>query len=386
MEDNLNFNRVISLEDFEDKSLRPYLFANAKHELKRFGIGEPAFCPDSKHWETAMALYSFERHGLLKAGKLFAGIRAGTEWLTEYLANIGAIAFPVDRYLEATCWQDVAPAGFMANKSEYLDEDTNTRNIIPVQGDARMLELPSSFFDAVYSSGSIEHFGGLESIEAAAREVARILKPGGYASISTEYFLEGPGNRPWFNNDCILFTPDLLRKHIIEPSGLVPVDQLVESPSPKTFQSRIKLVDFLTNVKTIRTFEDKARVYPNLILHHQGYLFCSVHIFLRKPLDWKASPISSKSSIFQEQIRQNRHNSMKKLQAAFSSALPQQEQISNAVSSTPHILKHRWIKAGVTLAKSYLLRKPFLKKCVIKILMMFPGLMMYLRRKSRGLS
>lgn len=369
----MKFSKAIDLEDFQSQELWPYLEVIAENEMASFGNKKPVIIPDSKNWETAMALYSFERHGLFQEGKLFAGIGAGTERLTEMLANKGAITFPVDRYLETTPWSDVAPSGYMVGVSQYSSKGTESRNIIPVHSDARKLDLPSNFFDGIYSSGSIEHFGGLEAVEAAAYEIARILKPGGIASISTEFRLDGPAGIPWFDDNCILFTPEIILKHIIEPSGLIAVEMPDNQPSSETYKTRKHLVNFLNSAKNARTFQDKLDAYPNLVLFHEGFLFCSVHILLQKPPNWKPIPKSiSKVDRFQEEIQANYRRSIDILKRAF------------AYDDCPKTEREtRFVFKILGSVMSKLKKSPKLKYCVMRILHKFPRICAFLRKKLK---
>jgi hypothetical protein len=155
--------------------------------------------------------------------------------------------------------------------------------------------LPSDFFDGVYSAGSIEHFGSLEAVAAAAEEIGRILKPGGVAVLTTEFRLDGPNDRPWFSDDCILFTPPMLHEHIIGPSGLTLIGEPNFSTSQQTFDNRAVLVEFLEKAKHVETLTDKRNAYPNLVLYHAGFLFCSVHLALRKAAS--SEPVSRTRSI-----------------------------------------------------------------------------------------
>jgi hypothetical protein len=87
-----------------------------------------------------------------------------------------ALVFPVDRYLERTAWSDVAPAGMLVDAAQYSAVDYPPGNVIPVHSSARAVNLPSNTFDAVFSTGAIEHFGSLDNVAASAREIGRILR------------------------------------------------------------------------------------------------------------------------------------------------------------------------------------------------------------------
>jgi len=169
-------------------------------------------------------------------------------------------------------------------------------HVIPVHSNAMQLNLPDCRFDGVFSSGSIEHFGSLDNVAEAAREIGRILKPGGVASIATEFRLEGPADRPWFDDNVILFTPELLEQYIVRPSGLRLRAPIRFEQSERTFESRQNLVDFLQRAQNIHTLEEKRAAYPNLVLYHDGFLFCSIALTLYKEEGAGAPSSASRSS------------------------------------------------------------------------------------------
>ena len=55
--------------------------------------------------------------------------------------------------------------------------------------DAKQLEFPDDSFDAVFTLSSIEHFGSWANIRQSAREMGRVLRPGGCAFVVTECLL-----------------------------------------------------------------------------------------------------------------------------------------------------------------------------------------------------
>ena len=79
--------------------------------------------------------------------------------------------------------------------------------------DACELWYEDETFDGIFSSGSIEHFGSLERIELAMDEAFRVLKPGGTASFSTEFLIEG--NPLEFEDDMVMFTPELIDRYLV---------------------------------------------------------------------------------------------------------------------------------------------------------------------------
>lgn len=302
----LSLSKLIEIEDFGKPELRRYLAEINEQESIRFGTSPDDIVEDSKQWECAMALRALDHGGCAQRGRIIAGIGAGTEATIFALARRGAIVFPVDRYLQRTVWSDVSPAGMLVEPARYCALEIPRGHVIPVHSSALELNLPSATFDAVFSSGSIEHFGSLEAVAEASREIGRILKPGGVACIATEFRIDGPNDLPWFDDNVILFTPDLLRRYIVEPSGLTLREPLDISQSEKTFESRTNLVDFLQRANTIHGIEEKRAVYPNLILYHDGFLFCSVAITLHKDRSLREEPTSKERAEMHDFLAQER--------------------------------------------------------------------------------
>lgn len=297
----LPLSKVIDVDDFASPDLLPYLHEVNEQEAVQFGSRPEDIVPDSKQWECAMALRALDGAGLAAPGRLIAGIGAGTEATIFALARRKAIVVPVDRYLDRTVWSDVAPAGMMIDAAEYSPLPIPRGHVIPVHSSALALNLPSDTFDGVFSSGSIEHFGSIENVARAAREIGRILKPGGIASIATEFRLDGPPDRRWFDDDVILFTSEMLDEHIVGPSALTMQGPLVTQQSDRTFESRSNLADFLERAKSVRRLDEKHDVYPNLVLYHDGFLFCSVVLTLVKD-DPQPRPLADDEAV-DERVR-----------------------------------------------------------------------------------
>lgn len=283
MKNKFLYSKLIEIEDYENIELKTIFEELAVGDQIKFGLKEVELVPDSRQWESAMAIKSFKDFGLIKPGNKFAGIGAGVEVSTFYLASKDCICFPFDRYLSNTKWSSESPIGMMVDPKRYTTILTDEKNIIPVHSDTRMLKIPSNFFEGVYSIDSIGHLGSLLNVSQSIKEIYRILKPGGIASISTEFRLEGPADKLWFDDDNILFTKELILKNIVEVSGLKLIGELNPDISEKTYETRKELLDYLdSNSKTV-SIEDKKSVLPNMVIHHEGYLFCSVHLLLQKP-------------------------------------------------------------------------------------------------------
>lgn len=281
----INHNRTCNLGDFKDPSIREVIRDVFAHELPLFPQEYPDGVADSKQWEIAMAIRALREFGALRPNARLLGIGAGTEATTFYLSRHVQQVVATDIYAGAGPWADVAPSGFLVEPRAFAAGiPCDPRRILPLHQDARALDLPDNEYDGVFSSGSIEHFGSLDYVANAAYEIGRVLKPGGIAAIATEFKVAGPPDGDGWDPSVILFSPQKLLRYIVEASGLEPVDELRTELSDETLSVRRDLLAFLNAAKQVTHPRQKIGVYPNLILYHEGYLFCSVHLALRKPL------------------------------------------------------------------------------------------------------
>ena len=278
----LPLSKLIDVDDFDAPELAPYLQEIDALESLRAGAGPAQRVADSKQWQCAMTLRALDSQRVASPGHLIAGIGAGTEATLFALARRGALVFAIDRYLERTAWSDVAPAGMLIDPPQYSPIDYPHGHVIPVHSSALALNLPSNTFDAVFSNGAIEHFGSLANVSIAAQEIGRVLKPGGVATIATEFRVDGPDDGRWFDDDMMLFTPELLQRHVVEASGLVQRDALVTAQSDGTFESRRNLVDFPDAARSLLALDEKRAASPSLVVYHDGFLFCPVVLTLFK--------------------------------------------------------------------------------------------------------
>jgi SAM-dependent methyltransferase len=163
--------------------------------------------------------------------------------------------------------------------------------------DGRELDFPDASFDVVFSVSSIEHFGGPADIARGARELGRILRPGGHAVIITECFVKrhplsaapvdfalrlaslGRLRRqatPRRRAGVDVLTAGELERWIVRPSGLELVQPLDRSMSAASYD----------NIATLRPGREPepatGSFYPHVLLKFRGSVFTSVCLALRK--------------------------------------------------------------------------------------------------------
>jgi len=125
--------------------------------------------------------------------------------------------------------------------------------------------------DGVFSSSSIEHLESFEDMTIAIREMARVVKPGGVVSLSTEWKLWGAGFH--FDN-VFLFDKAHLYNVLINPSNLELVDE------PYWYVSEPTLEHVAVLEKMVKDERPELESVVRSLKHE--YLFTSVHLALRK--------------------------------------------------------------------------------------------------------
>ncbi|MDR3467169.1 MAG: methyltransferase domain-containing protein [Xanthobacteraceae bacterium] len=299
----LALSKLIDRSDFDDPELSRYLHLAAGDARSAFGLPAAAIVePDTGLWQCAMTMRAFDRHGLLGSGALVAGIGAGIESPLYALAAGGCVVVAADRYLDATPRAVLTPAGMMARPESFTSISYPRGNIIPVNADARALNLPSERFDAAYVANLLEHLGSGEAVAAAAEEIGRILKLGGVASVSTEFRLDGPADREDFDSRWMLFTRQRIDQLIVRPSGLRLVADDFSAPSNGTFAGKRILSDFRSPAGSLESLRASRDMPPNLVMFHDGFLFCSVHLTLRKDPDPPSRGGGGRSAAFLTEV------------------------------------------------------------------------------------
>ena len=159
--------------------------------------------------------------------------------------------------------------------------------------DARRLRFPDNRFDGIFSSGLIEHFGGLMDVAHSAYEMGRVLKPGGILSLSTVMAIAGPpGRLGGVPGTCSCSSASISLRYIVEASGLELVDALDTDATPAAHAVHRSLEQVLTAVlgdsaaRGLKGLQEdyKHGVFPCIALDWKGFTFDSVHLALRKPL------------------------------------------------------------------------------------------------------
>jgi SAM-dependent methyltransferase len=249
--DKLKLNRLCYVEDSENSEIREILSSLQQHFTRR-------------SWEWALAVVAMRRFGKLNNNSNAIGIASSKEPLVFYLANYVNHVYATDLY-DITI-DKLTPLDFPENPKKYAPFPYKEDALTALRMDATNLKFPSESFDLAFSISSIEHFGGENHLGAlrCLREIERVLKIGGIATISTEYILNDKEHPDFFNRRTIY--DDLINK--LEKLQLVePLDLRITTRTLDT---------------AMGAYDTEGIVHPDILLRYGDLLFTSVMLVFQK--------------------------------------------------------------------------------------------------------
>jgi SAM-dependent methyltransferase len=292
----LGYSKLCELEDFRDPDLRTLI-------RDMSGVGpERADYPDGeehrKPWEVAMTARALRDFGALREDAEILGVGAGTEatifWLTRHVKRV----FATDLYLTEDSWSELdSGAGMLHAPEKETTLDWNPRRLVVQHMDALDLRYEDDSFDGIFSSGSIEHFGGLDNIRKSVEEMYRVVRPGGVVALATEFRLGGPS--PGIPGTW-LFDETELRQVALDDMGWEVASPVDLSISDATMQAPVdfdglfvmdaakpsvwaKVQDALGRKPPPPAVRHLPTPYPHIVLWKGEHMWTSVHLALIKP-------------------------------------------------------------------------------------------------------
>jgi SAM-dependent methyltransferase len=278
-----SLNKICAAADWNDPELSEMIM-----DILSLDVGRsPEFLTTRhrKHWEWAIGMLALKRAGKIDNDCTFLGIGSGSEAPLFYLTNHAKYVFSTDLYtITSRRWKE-ANIGMLANPEQFAPGQFNRRRLGVQIMSGTDIRYEDNTFDAVFSYSSIEHFGGKDEAAKSMREIERVLKPGGVASIATEIFVcpevkelyrvrnihsQFPYNL--FRRYSIfseMFTPGELEQYLLESTNLKllwPIDYSVETS------------DLEGAVNYPSTKNDKVHIFLKL----KGIFWGSIHIALIK--------------------------------------------------------------------------------------------------------
>jgi FkbM family methyltransferase len=275
------YNKVISLEDFSNEEFNRIIQDVFRYELKQYPTEYPNGVPNPLQWKIAMGIKALKQFDVLHRDALILGVGAGTDIMSFYLTKFAKQVFAVDLYFDEI-WREDAPFLMMVEPQNFAPFKYDNNRLVVQHMDSRCLQYPENSFDGIYSCGSIEHSTSVEYIANASYEMGRVLKPGGILSISTEYKISGPPEEDGWDDKVFILSREKILHNIVEASGLEPVDEIDLLITDSTFQTSRDLTTILESNKRDDSWKVKSQNSPVLIFVHKGFVYCSLHLTLRK--------------------------------------------------------------------------------------------------------
>ena len=286
--------KLCDVRDFDD----PELLRAAKSLIPE-RTPRPHEFLERKVWEFVMLILFMEEMGLLSDGTDALSVGAGNERILFWLANrIGSVV-ATDIYGEGRFAGTEAAFSMLENPSAYAPYPYREDRLEAHWMDARQLEFDDESFSLVFTISSIEHFGSRRDIATAAREMARVLKPGGYAVVMTDCFVRlhpldatpvgflrnaltagrsgSQARLPRRRSVAEVFTVRELMSQIVRPSGLTLIQPLQTEIAPENW-------DNITRRLPDGTFSTTSgQYYPHILVRGGRSIFTSVCLVLARP-------------------------------------------------------------------------------------------------------
>jgi SAM-dependent methyltransferase len=150
---------------------------------------DPSAHVERKVWEFGMLALFLEQTGRMSDQTEALAVGAGDERIVFWLANRLGRVVATDIYGEGQFSDREARSSMLEDPAAHAPFRYREDRLEVRWMDARRLEFPDASFDVVFSLSSFEHFGAPEDVAAAARELGRVLRPGGHAFVVTECFV-----------------------------------------------------------------------------------------------------------------------------------------------------------------------------------------------------
>ena len=294
---DLSHNKICNLEDFTHPELRPVLRDVFAHEVVRFGDAFPTGKENRKDWEAAMALRAFGACGLLEGDADFLGVAAGNEPLLFHLTRMARTVHATDVYLAPGDWEIFGHRSMLDDPFEHWPFAWNPRRLVVQHMDALDMRYEDETFDGVFSSSSIEHFGGHAEVRRSMDEMFRVLRPGGVLAVSTEFRLTGPS--PGLEG-TLLFDEEELASVLIGDRAWAPISPLDLTVSDATLATTVDVVG-VVGQQLAQCHRDGGwfthkldyEHFPHIVMSFGEYTFTSIQLALRKDETPGGAPLTA---------------------------------------------------------------------------------------------
>lgn len=267
-------NKICALSDWNDPALAAMMKEVSHPHF--WTTDDWASIKHRKHWEWSMGMLSLKKSGKLNHNAIMLGIGCGTEYPVFYLSNIVKYVFCTDLYnISDKQWGEANP-NMLIDPGQFAPHPFNRRRIGVQVMDGTSITFEDNTFDAVISYSSIEHFGSREAIVKTMKEIERVLKPGGVASITTEIFVGDNYKQLEIERNAVknsllseIFTKEELERYIVSSTQLK-IDGNIDYGVDKK------------DLDTVVDFPLSKEVYPHIFLRYKGLIWGSIHLLFTK--------------------------------------------------------------------------------------------------------
>jgi ubiquinone/menaquinone biosynthesis C-methylase UbiE len=260
---------------------------------------DPVTHIERKVWEFAMLALFMQEVGQLGEHTQALSVGAGDERIVFWLANQIGRVVATDVYGEGAFAGNEAKPSMLEDPRAHAPFPYREDHLDVLWMDAKQLAFDDETFDVVFTLSSIEHFGSHADIARSAREIGRVLKPGGYAIVVTECLVR---HHPldWAATEFAtrvvtlnrrmrdasvrsrralaeMFTARELEQVIVRPSGLTLMQPLDRTVSKESW-------DNLTFCSPDgRLISRTGGKYPMVLMKASRSVFTSVCLVMQKP-------------------------------------------------------------------------------------------------------
>ena len=270
--------KVCDLPDFQDPELRELIRDVYRWDLEHFGSEFPTGREVRKHWEVAMTLRSFRHLGVLREDAQVLGVGAGREatlfWLTQKVGKVVA----TDLYETEDIWSATGDAGtsMLTDPGQFWDGPWDPKRLEVRHMNGLDLEFEDESFDGIFSSSSIEHFGGWRQVRRSIEEMFRVLRPGGVAALATEFRIEGdtmgmPG--------ALMFNEAEARALLMDGLWWDPATPFDSTISAEAVASAVPFEEAIADGRKAVRYWSR---YPHVVLRAGRLAWTSMHVAMVK--------------------------------------------------------------------------------------------------------
>jgi SAM-dependent methyltransferase len=216
-------------------------------------------------WEWIQGVAGLARLGCIRPSARALGVAAGHEPVIYWLASRVGGVVATDLYQGVFAGHEAAP-DVLRDPDKYAPYPYPRERVrfLPMSGTD--ICFSDATFDFVFSFCSIEHFGSRANSLRSLQEMARVLRPGGVAAVSTEVLL----------NDCPpqeeVFAPWEIYETLVAPSGLLMIGDIAPADLGPYCADPINTWDA----------DDMRSGRPHFVLRQGEALFTSVIFFLQR--------------------------------------------------------------------------------------------------------